>query len=411
MTETEPTTLRAAAMRPVDATIFRWFRIGFGALMAIATLRYFAHGWIREYFIEPTHFFHYKGFSWVQPLPGAGMYVVFGAMLVLSLGIAFGIRTRISAALFGALFLYAHLCDKTNYLNHYFLVVYLCALIAILPIEGRSIPAWAIWVLRGQIACVYIFGGIAKLSPDWLIHAQPLQIWLSTNTDFPIIGGYFAEPWVAHVFAIGGCLFDLLVVPALLYRRTRPFAYVAIAVFHLTTAKLFHIGMFPWIMMCASLMFLPMRERPGAVAAPRRWWIAVWFAIQIALPLRHWLYPGNQLWTEEGFRFSWNVMLMEKQGSVEFHVREPSTGRTWEVAPTAYLTRYQTKMMSSQPDMILELAHQIADDFRTRGHVVEVRVDAFASLNGRPARRLIDPAVDLAREDDDFFPKSWIVPL
>jgi hypothetical protein len=103
-------------------------------------------------------------------------------------------------------------------------------------------------------------------------------------------------------------------------------------------------------------------------------------------------------------------MLMEKNGSVDLHVSDPATGRRWTVAPTDYLTRYQAKMASTQPDMILQLAHIVADDFRARGVATpEVRVDAFASLNGRHHARLIDPTVDLAREEDGFAPRRWIL--
>jgi hypothetical protein len=67
--------------------------------------------------------------------------------------------------------------------------------------------------------------------------------------------------------------------------------------------------------------------------------------------------------------------------------------------------------MVTQPDLILQLAHHIRDDLSARGFLdVEVRVDARASLNGRPMATLIDPAVDLARIDESLAPASWILP-
>ncbi|QRK09241.1 HTTM domain-containing protein [Archangium violaceum] len=123
--------------------------------------------------------------------------------------------------------------------------------------------------------------------------------------------------------------------------------------------------------------------------------------MQFLLPLRHLLYPGDVLWTEEGFRFSWNVMLMEKDGMAGFRVSEPSTGKRWVVS-----------MMATQPDMLLTFAHYLARDFAERGYPgVEVRVDAFASLNGRPRQRLVDPAVNLATVGpwDDIH--GWVRPF
>jgi vitamin K-dependent gamma-carboxylase len=375
----------------------------------------------------------------VKALPAPGMYIHFGVMAVLALMIIVGWRYRLAVALYGVAFTYVHLIDKSHYLNHYYLVSCLCALMAFLPlhrmwsldarrdpsVRGATVPAWVVWALRAQIGLVYLFGGIAKLNHDWLVDAQPLTIWLSANTDFPIIGGLFDDPVTAYVFSYAGLVFDLTIVPLLLWRRSRPFAYLAVIAFHLITAKLFMLGMFPWIMMASSLVFLPPSwprrfvagdtTVPTAIANPRRRLVVgllgAYFALHAVIPLRHWLYPGDRAWSEEGFRFSWNVMVMEKDGSLELRVREPATGRRWEVMPSKYLTRYQAKMAASQPDMILELAHVVAADFRARGVVdPEVRVDAFVSLNGRRRARLIDPDVDLAAQSDGLGPRPWILP-
>jgi hypothetical protein len=437
-----------AWLRPVDAASLAVFRIGFGALLLLSTLRYFAHGWIAEYFLLPTHFFKYWGFGWVKPWPGAGMYVHFGLMAASALGVLLGYRYRLSIALFGLLFAYQHLIDKTNYLNHYYLVACVCLLMACLPL-GRYwsldawreparrravLPAWMLWTLRAQFGLVYVFGGIAKLNHDWLIDAQPLTIWLARQQDVPGVGPWLAQPWAAQLMSWAGALFDLSIVPLLLGRRTRPFAYLMAALFHLTTARLFSIGIFPYFMLCGALLFLsPGWPRPvlrrlrllGAEAAsaasnrslpaPSRLTLAAlgaYFAVQVAMPLRHFAYPGNLLWTEQGFRFSWNVMLMEKDGSVDFRVVEPASGRTFHVSPRDYFTPYQTAMMSPQPDMVLEAAQVVAADFRARGvRQPAVYADAFASLNGRPLQRLIDPRVDLAARSDGLAHKTWILPL
>ncbi|MCA9711421.1 MAG: HTTM domain-containing protein, partial [Myxococcales bacterium] len=99
-------------------------------------------------------------------------------------------------------------------------------------------------------------------------------------------------------------------------------------------------------------------------------------------------------------------------GMVELRVRDPATGRTWRVDPADELTRLQVEMMSTQPDMILGYAHHVAERFAAQGIAgVEVRADAWASLNGRRSQRLVDPRVDLARERDGLAHKRWIVPF
>jgi hypothetical protein len=429
--------------RPVDIASLAAFRIGFGTLLLVAALRFFTHGWIAEYFLIPRHFFKYWGFGWVAPWPGVGMYLHFGLMALCGLGVLLGYRYRASVVGYALLFAYAHLIDKTHYLNHYYLVLCVCGLMACLPLAGawsldarrdgnlrrRSVPVWMLWALQAQFGLVYFFGGVAKLNGDWLLRAQPLSLWLARSADLPLVGDLLAAPQAAFALSWAGALFDLSIVPLLLWRRSRAIAFVVLLAFHLLTARLFPIGLFPYFMTCgASLFFAPDWPRkllgrvlPNSASAPEisgtgtgtgTWVLGIYFAVQVVVPLRHWLYPGHMCWSEQGFRYSWNVMLMEKNGSVDFRVVEPSTGRVFQVSPRDYFTPYQTAMMSPQPDMVLEAARVIAADYRARG-VVEpaVYADAFAALNGRPMQRLVDPRVDLAREVDGLSNKAWILPM
>jgi vitamin K-dependent gamma-carboxylase len=435
--------------RPVDIASLAAFRIGFGALLLVAALRYFTHGWVAEHFLNPTHFFKYWGFSWVKPWPGVGMYVHFALMAACAVGVSLGYRYRACVLGYGLLFGYAHLIDKTNYLNHYYLVMCVCALMACLPLHGAwsldarrdarlrqsTVPAWMPWTLRAQFGVVYVFGGLAKLNADWLMNAQPLSLWLARSSDLPWVGPLLGTSAAAFSFSWAGAIFDLSVVPLLLWANSRRYAFLALVGFHLLTAQLFAIGMFPFFMIGGATLFFeadwPRRllsrlgwgsqnvsVRAGTLASTFRessWAMpvfAAWFALQLLMPLRHLLYPGQMCWTEQGFRFSWNVMLMEKNGSVDFRVVEPSTGRVFRVSPDDYFTPYQTAMMSPQPDMLLEAARVIAADYRQRG-VVEpaVYADAFASLNGRPMQRLLDQNVDLSREVDGLSNKTWILPM
>jgi vitamin K-dependent gamma-carboxylase len=440
--------LAARLAAPVDGASVVFFRVAFGALMVLATVRFAAHGWIHDYYLAPTRFFTYAGLGWVTPWPGAGMYVHFAAMGVAAALVMVGLWTRIAAALFAALFAYAHLCDKTNYLNHYYLVILVGLLLAVLPagevgsIDGwrrarrrgrprlRTVPAWVVWTLRGQLAIVYVFGGVAKLQPDWLVHAQPLKAWLAGHAELAVVGPLLDQPWAPYAASWLAAAFDLSIAGWLLWPRSRPLAYVAVVAFHLATVRLFHLGLFPWLMMALTpVFFAPDWPRRLWARLARRPVVAVEDApprppgralgslliahavLQVVLPLRFLAYPGYHLWTEEGFRFAWKVMVMEKSGVADFLVRDPDSGREWRVAATDYWTRYQASMMATQPDMILEAAHVIAADFRRRGVArPEVRADVMVSLNARPARRLIDPAVDLAAEPFTLTAHRWILP-
>ena len=461
---------RVAALARVDAGSLAVFRIVFGLVGVFIVARFFAHGWISELYIEPAHHFTYLGFSWIRPWPVWGMYAHFVSLGLLSLGIAAGYRYRVCALLFFIGLSYVELLDKTAYLNHYYWAALVSLLMVFMPLHRSisvdawrqsrtfwgSVPAGVLWLLRAQLAAVYVFAGIAKLNPDWLLEAQPLRIWLQDHTAIPVVGPLLGEAWIAFAFSWGGAFFDLTIVGWLIWRRTRPAAYVVLVVFHLLTYLLFpEIGVFPWLMAGAALLFFPpdwprrlvngvrassladlpargpaeglptrptsnpaQSNRTGLRPAPNRWLtpfvvaaVAVYVTVQVALPLRHYAYPGNVRWNEEGYRFGWRVLLTEKVGMVEYRVRDPGTGERWRVVPKDYLSPLQAERMATQPDMILETAHMIGQDFEARGHSsIQVYADVFVAMNGRPNSRLVDPDVNLATVSNGLGPKGWLLP-
>ena len=139
--------------------------------------------------------------------------------------------------------------------------------------------------------------------------------------------------------------------------------------------------------------------------------LTAYLVVQLLLPLRHYLYPGNVSWTEEGHNFSWHMKLRTKAGEAVFTVTHPQSGQTWTIKPDDYLKRHQAvKLM--KPDLILQFAHHLAEEKRREGYDnVEVRARVMVSLNGRQPQLLIDPNVDLAKEQMGLLPARWIVPL
>lgn len=429
--------LRRALARPVDGASLAAFRILFAALLVIGTLRFAARGWIAGIYIDPAYHFPYWGFAWVRPWPGVGMYLHFAALALAAATLALGLRPRLAALVCFVLFTHAELIDKAAYLNHYYLVSVVLLLLVFLPTRAdRPAPAWALYAVRLQIGLVYGFAGLAKLRGDWLLRAQPLKTWLAAHADFPLLGPLFARPEVAAVMSWAGAAFDLSIPFLILHPRTRIPALVALLGFHALTGALFPIGMFPWLMSAAALIFLPpdwprrllralgrpvRQPVPGAsqpvpsdirpISRPALLALTLHFSVQLALPLRHHLYPGDHGWSEEGWRFAWHVMLVEKAGTVSYRVRDPQTDRVFIVHPEDELTAQQAAQMAIAPDMILDYAHHLAAQFAARGVAdVEVFADAFVAYNGRPGARLIDPTVDLAHQRDGLAPKPWILP-
>lgn len=445
--------LASRLFEPVDIASVVFFRVAFGVVMFWEVCRYFLLGWVGTYYAAPALDFRfaYYGFGWLQPLPGDWAYVHFAALGVLALFVAFGFLYRASAALFFVGFTYVFLLDQTAYLNHFYLISLVSLLLVFVPahrsysidaalrpgLRSRTIPAWALFLLAAQVGIAYFYGGIAKLNADWL-RGEPMGLWLPENTDFPLIGEMFTERWMALTFSYGGLLFDLAIVPLLLWRRTRIFAFVAAFAFHYTNAQLFSIGIFPMLMVAATTLFLspswprrvfgwiprrgrraqepapgraggvPYRTRPAILAL-----VGLYLAVQLLVPLRHHLYLGNVSWTEEGHRFSWHMKLRDKQAQATFFAVDPQTNERSPVEPADYMSAEQAAAMAGDPDMLLQFAHHAADDLGRGegGENVEIRADVRASLNGRQPQRLIDPGVDLASQPRNPASADWILPL
>jgi vitamin K-dependent gamma-carboxylase len=455
------------AQSPVDIASLAAFRFLFGLTLALSACRFIAYGWVERLFLSPSFRFKYYGFEWVEPLPAEWMHGVFYGLVGLGILVAVGAFYRVTAVLLALGFTYFQLIDASNYLNHYYLAALLAWLLACLPAaRSFSVDAWlrarrgrpaepetvsrlVLWLLRAQIAIVYFFAGIAKAQPDWLVHAQPLRIWLSARADLPLLGPLFRIEGVALLMSWAGFLFDTTIVAFLLWRKTRPLAFLAVVVFHVLTRLLFPIGMFPTIMVLSVLVFFEPswpREfaeraltllskagaqgrraaaRLGAAAswrpellpssrAPRRGWIVLglfYLALQMALPLRAFAYPGNVLWHEQGMRFSFRVMLRAKGGVTTFRVLSEEREKPFYVSPSRYLNGFQESEMSGQPDLILQLARHIRSDFERHGyHGVRVYADSRVALNGRRSAPFLDPNVDLSQVRDGLAPVAYVLP-
>lgn len=424
--------LRDRLAQPEDGASLGVFRIALGTLGVLAAARFFTHGWIDEYYRTPTWFFPHWGFAWVEPLPAPWMHVLYAVIALSALAVALGLRTRIACATLAVTFGYAHFCDKTNYLNHYYLYTLLAGIGGVLPWPRfasldparatlpETVPSWALWLVRFQLGVVYVYGAFGKIGTDWLVYGQPLRTWLAANAELPVLGRLFHLRSTALAFSWGGFLFDLTIVFFLSWRRSRRPAYLILVAFHATTALLFRIGMFPWMMIAFTPVFFdpswPRRRAPVRTDESRPLSLVplvalgVYVLVQLLLPLRSALYPGNTLWSEEGFRFAWKVMLIEKSGDLELVVDDKNGARTY-VEARDRLTPIQRRMVVTQPDMILQFAHFVADEYAARGlGPVRVRARSEVSFDGRPHAPLIDPEVDLATQHEGLAHKPWILP-
>lgn len=459
--------LVARLFAPVDNSSIVTFRIAFGLIMIWEVQRYFNYGWVASEYIDAPFVFPYHNFEWISPWPGIGMYLHYYALAALAMCITVGFLYRIASVLFFFGITYIFLLDKAHYLNHMYLVVLISFLLMFVPanrdfsvdawrrpaIKSHTAPTWALFLLTSQLAIVYVYGGFAKLNGDWL-RGEPMRTWLARESQLPLVGRWVTEEWFVYFVSYSGLLLDLFIVPLLLWPRTRWLAVIALVLFHRFNAEMFSIGIFPTFATAAIILFLPpslprrvatwvraqftaqhRRVRrpnqrgeasaesavaPEAVAFTQRprvqraivGFVVAYLAIQLLVPFRHHLYPGNPAWTDQGDRFAWRMMLHSKVGTAQFEVTDPQTGETWMVDPGDYLSSLQEGNMRGQPDMILQFSHFLADEWRKDGHDnVEVRAITSVSLNGRDSYPIVDATVDLAAEELTVWNADWITSL
>lgn len=435
-----------------------FFRITFGGLMFFSTLRFWSKGWIETLYIKPIYHFKYYLFEWVNDL-GDYTYILFIICLVSSLFVTLGYKYRVSIITFFLFFTYIELIDKTTYLNHYYLTSCIAFIMCFLPAGNYfsldsylskekvdEIPVWTIDSIKIFICFVYFFAGIAKLNSDWLIEAQPLSLWLKSKYDLPIIGQNIMQLKSTHYLASWfGMIYDIFIPFFLLFKRTKYIAFFFVIIFHVLTRVFFpSIGMFPYIMISSAVIFFDSKIHikllsfiksiiqkifsfigikidqidsytKAKVILPNRMIfisLCCFLIFQLLFPFRNLLYPGELFWNEQGYRFSWRVMLMEKKGETTFRIKDSISGKFFYAKNEDFLTPFQEKQMSFQPDFILEYAHYLGLYYRDNGYQnIQIFSDSYVALNGRRSQRFIDPNFNLLSTKESFYKKKWILPL
>jgi len=438
----------------VDGTSLAVLRIGFASLILLDVWRYLHYGWVQHLYLLPDFAFKYYGFSWVHVWPGNLLYWHFIFLGACALFMLLGWFYRFASLCCLLAFSYVFLLDQTYYLNHFYLVICVNVLLCIAPAnqvwsldkffkrlgQHASIPYWAVLIFIIQFEIVYLFAGFVKLNADWL-QGEPLTLWLQQRGDFPVLGPWFMVDWVPLVASYAVIALHLIGAPLLLCKRTRFAVLIIYTVFHCLNAWIFHIGIFPWLTIAGTLMFFE-PDWPRAVfhKIKRLWqrtgneqplslptlnnvsaikvnslmiFFMAWFALQILIPLRHFAYPGNVSWTEEGHRFAWMMKLRDKQGRVAFYAEDTKTEEKWIVPLLEFLTFEQITNMLRRPDMILQFAHFLDTHYKILGYDhVAIYVDSRVELNGRPAQPLIDTERDLTQVERVLWPPAdWIMPL
>lgn len=427
-------------LQPIDNAPLIIFRIFFGFLLAAETFGAILTGWVKKNFIDPQFTFSHIGMEWLQPLPGYGMYFYFATMGFLGIFVMLGWKYRLTLSAFTILWTITYLMQKTSYNNHYYMLILVCLIMIFLPaetyasidakkkpeIKSLSMPKWCSMVMIFQIAIVYFFATVSKFYPDWLDGTFTKNL-LVNKSPYPIIQEIFNQKWFYIFIAYSGIAFDLFIIPMLLWKKTRTFAFIASLIFHLFNAITLQIGIFPFFALSFAVFFYP-PEKIRSIFFKKKpkldlqetpiyenksvlmYFFIPYFIIQILLPVRHWFIKGDVLWTEEGHRLSWRMMLRSRSGYNNFKIYDKKTGQRIFYSINSKLTPKQVAMVSEKPDAIWQMAQRIKQEYALQGKDVSVFTDCEVSINQKPYRKFIDPKVDLAATEwNYFFHNEWIL--
>ncbi len=422
------------------------FRILFGLLMVLESWGAIATGWVRSAYVEPKLTFPVGGLVQLRVLSGDIMYGYFAAMGFAALGVMLGLRYRFTSLALAVLWTGAYLGQTDHYNNHYYLAVLFAWGMALLPAAGRAsmdVAAGRLaftahtspWVARAfklQLLIVFTYAAIAKFYPGWL-NGDYLRVNLGSKGDVWPLGWLVVQEWFQDLTVWGAILFDGIVIPALWWKRTRVAAFWGLVAFNLFNSLVFRIGIFPYMVIGLTVFFFseasverafawvpgmkpnePLADTPSPAPAPR-WKIAllgVYLAVQVALPLRHHLFPGDVAWTEEGHRMSWRMMLRTKSAKLLLVARDPASGKSWTIDQDEFLNALQQHRVASAPDFLYRFVQDLKADFSAKG---QESIQIFArysacSLNGAPSAPLYDSSVDLAQVEWKRFARNhWVV--
>ncbi|WP_062061716.1 HTTM domain-containing protein [Aquimarina longa] len=426
----------------IDNSSLIIFRVFFGFLIAAEAIGAIFTGWVRRTLVEPEFTFNFIGLEFLQPLPGDGMYYYFAVMGVFGLLVMIGYKYKWSMISYTVMWAGVYFMQKSSYNNHYYLLLLLCILMSMLPagdyfsidvkrnplLKKISMPRWCILIIIGQLWIVYTYASVAKLYPDWLDYTVAKNL-MAGRAYYPIIGDVLQKHWTHVCVAYFGILFDLLIVPLLLWKRTRLMAFCISIFFHLFNSIIFQIGIFPYMSLAFSVFFFS-RERIHHLFMKNKEFYStnelilpsyrkilqpifiIWFTIQIVLPIRHWLIPGDVLWTEEGHRLSWRMMLRGRSGTTNFYVvdkNDPKAQRE-SINESDHLSDKQLRLVSSRPDGIWQFAQYLKKEYARKGKEIAVYVDSEVSVNGKERKTLINPNVDMASVSWNYFTTNpWII--
>lgn len=467
---------------PINPSIVCIFRIIFGLIATYQIIYYFKVDYTYQFIAGPEVLFYFNELSFLQPLPLPILKGLHFLLLISTVCITLGVWYRYAISFFFIVFSYFSFMDSTLYNNHIYLFsLFAFAMIFISADEKYSIksrkrkdiakmyiPAWHQYILMFLIALPYFFGGIAKLSSNWLHTNLVSEILSATKNNF--LTQLFSNDTLIAFVKYGGLIYDLGIVFLLLFKRTRLFAVGLILIFNLTNNSLLFddIGVFPLFMIVATILFFnpervgnftdtlfikkkkvvklsqkekkrlkkQLKSKDGNATVTNgdavvvensdvlfaksnkglvTGLLLVFLIFHLVFPFRYLLHSNNPEWYGPGVHFAWRMKLQAKKVvTLNLTMQDRASGATGEIKEKTFISHNQSLHLVDRPVNLVLLAKYLKPKIEKQYGIVNPKISAevIVEFNGLPAQQMIVPTVDLTEVDErDYNDLSWIVPL
>jgi hypothetical protein len=450
---------------PIDGHVLGLFRIIFGLFMAYEALVYYRMGLIDQGLLAPKMLFRFDGLEW---LPAPSRPVLLAALSVMGISgllIALGVWFRQACWAFAFSLSLFFFQEKSYYNNHIYLFILLGILLSFtradhfLSLRSQSgryamVPRWQQFILQAQFMIVYFYGGLTKLKPDWLFLKEPIVSLVNTLPASHWLAPVLKNGFGINVLTYGGLLIDILAPFLLWYKPVRRWAIIPFAAFHLANSRIFNdIGIFPFVMLCALILFFETQELPwlrrlagngksGAEQEPKKQdkknraaqpepaatrtgavsvasdrvkpVLLAYFAFQLLFPFRGFFLPNDMDWTGVAKNFSWRMKVDTRPvEEFAFTVEHPLTRQTMAVEVGTFANEMQIMHMANDARSVAAFARMLKKEAAAKGvpdAIVKARIRV--RYNGRPAQFFVNPETDLSTVKYSPFEKmSWVTPL
>ena len=399
------------------------FRILFG----IAMLYQFSKISKRvSFFKDPDYlYFPYPELDWIPVFSSAGMWMLFALGFLATILFTVGVFHRYAAAAMALAYGYFFSLDALYYNNHYylifligFLMVFVNADAAFTPLKSKRkdfISNWNYLIFQIQIAIVFFYGGLSKLSSDWI--------------NGNIISNITESETLNQILNYGGLAFDLLIPFVLLSQKFRWYAIIAVILFNISNHFLFDdIASFPFLMIAAMLLFIAEGKLPKWIThwtssnsnegkmltGVMKYTLIGFFAFQFLYPLRHHLIKDHVDWSGQGHYFSWRMKSYQKDIEATFYAHDLRTNQ--RLYPINHgLDNYTVQRTLGMPVKVAKFAKHLKNKIEKmdgKNPYIGISVDYKVAFNNRESKIAIRPDYDISEATfSKYGINEWIIPF